>query len=162
MIREHSFNTKWFGERVGVVTNTDFFGLSAAQQNELLRPFSWVEFSNPFGSVSLSQLSQAGFNQVDTQVNFRLRLSSMSTSSSIAALRVRSADTFAFQISNDDLETFTSERFFVLPGVGEDEVNTRYSLWAETLIAENPHTCLEIASDNGVEGWFLSRPLGKS
>ena len=74
MIREHVFNTKWWGQPVGIIDDPEFFQQPDQIQREMLSPYSWVEFRSPMElTLSLEQIHQAGFLHVDTQVNFLQR-----------------------------------------------------------------------------------------
>ena len=48
------------------------------------------------------------------------------------------------------------KRFSLAPGVTTRMITQRYEMWAAGILKNAPHFCLEVRSDRGVEGWFLS------
>jgi hypothetical protein len=159
MIRAHAFNTQWWGSPVGIVTDPDFFLLPPAQRQSLLAPFDWVEYKSPLDqSPPGSQLAQAGFFSVDTQIEFRIGLAQVPPSPSLDALQVKFADESPFTVLSKEIKPFEHERFFAIPGVTPARLNDRIALWSSTLIVEHPKFCLQLSSNGKTQGWFLSTP----
>lgn len=157
MIREHAFNSRWWGSKVGILSDLAFFSLSSFEQAKQLGEYAWVEFVSPLDAVSPQTLARAGFAQVDTQVNFKLDLRHLPPLPDFTDLVVESADQVPFAIEADDLALFQHERFRHLPGITPARLNQRYALWSSILIAEQPQWCLRIQHASHVQGWFLSR-----
>ena len=157
MIKNHEFNTRWWGKPVGIVTEPGFFAAPEQEQRRLLEPFAWVEFRMPLEHppVDLVTLHGAGFFQVDTQINYRLNLTKLDLPSSLDSLTAEFADEAPFEIDSADIRAFEHERFFRLPGATEERVNERYALWSQQHLAAHPTTSLRILSRGRVEGWYL-------
>ncbi|GHD33718.1 hypothetical protein GCM10007053_18430 [Halioglobus pacificus] len=162
MIRQHDFNSNWWGSPVAIIDSPKFFECKPDDQEEMLRNFAWAEYAGPLNAVSPKRLVDASFCQVDTQINFRLNLKTIEDTSSTAAFECRFADESIFDVDVNRLETFASERFFSLPGVNEEKVNHRYAMWASSLVEGHPECCLEIQAEGETQGWFLSAPDGKN
>ena len=162
MIREHEFNTNWWGNRVGIVDDPAFFFSAPAKQQSLLKPYAWVEFNSQLDQAPPRQhLEKAGFMQIDTQIQFILNLSKVETTPSLDGLRYRFADQNDFDIEIEELAMFKHERFQHIPGCTEARTNKRYALWAQTLVREHPSTCMQLFLNGKLQGWFLSRPQEK-
>lgn len=159
MIRQHDFNTRWWGAPAGIVDDAAFFSLPDAARAQALAPFEWVEFKCRLkDSPPLARLRDAGFFQADTQVEFKIGLKSLSRSSSADALQVHSAASGAFPLEAADVQPFEHERYQHLPGHEAGHANVRYVDWSRELIRDHPETCLELSLEGRVQGWFLSRP----
>lgn len=159
MIREHEFNTHWWGSPVGFVYDPAFFSLDSGTQQKLLRPYAWAEFHAQMDQTpSLRNIATAGFFQTDTQIQFLLNLSKVEATPSMDRLEFHFADQKNFDIEAKELTMFTHERFRHIPGCTGARTNERYALWANQLIHEHPETCLQLFLDNKLQGWFLSRP----
>lgn len=160
MIREHAFNTRWWGAPVGAVTDPALFHLPEAERRTLLAPYAWAESAMPIADARphAAAMAAAGFVQVDTQVNFRLSLRRVPDGPSLADLQVELADEQPFRIAADDLAPFASERFLLLPGADQTRVNQRIALWSAELLDQAPQHCLRILYRGQVQGWFLSSP----
>lgn len=156
MIREHIFNTQWWGERVGIVQDPDFFSLTAARQQELLGSYAWVEFVAPLANVSPSALVRAGFFQADTQVGFKVDMTRIPPLPDFTDLAVTSAADTPFTIAPDDLAAFEHERFRYLPDMTTSKLSARYASWSKALITAQPDWCLRVMHGADVQGWFLS------
>lgn len=156
MIREHAFNTQWWGAKVGFVYDPDFFSLDPAQQKELLHEYTWAEFVAPLDKVAPDLLMRSGFFQTDTQISFKLDMTRIPPLPDFTDVTVVSAAEAPFTIGPDDLAAFEHERFRYLPGIGPSQLAARYTQWANTLITAQPECCLQIASASEVQGWFLS------
>jgi hypothetical protein len=66
MIRDHEFNTRWWGKTIGIVQDPAFFSLDATVQNKLLKPYAWAEFYARLDQAPPRQkLAAAGFFQTD-------------------------------------------------------------------------------------------------
>ncbi len=161
LVRKHDFNTRWWGEPAGIVDSLDFFQCSRASQTAELEPYSWVEFKAPAESpgLDLRAINQAGFFQVDTQINYRLKLPSAMRPGNLDSLEVEFADQSDFRVSADDIQSFRFERYFKLPGATEERVNLRYAQWSNEQIEACPSTCLRVVSNGRVEGWYLGEAV---
>lgn len=159
MIRNHKFNTDWWGVPVGFVHDPTFFSLDAAKQENLLEPYAWAEFYSQLDQAPpLQDLAAAGFIQTDTQIRFLLNLSKVETTTSTDRLDFHFADQKNFDIKVEELAMFTHERFQHIPGCTGTRTNERYALWANRLIREHPETCLQLYLNDKLQGWFLSLP----
>lgn len=158
MIREHEFNTRWWGSPVGIVDDPAFFDLDPGAQHEACLPYAWVEYAAQLdASAAPHKLAQAGFCCVDTQVRFRISLSNMESTPSIERLTARSAKESPFDVSSEELKSFAHERFRFLPGATAERINKRFALWSSLLIANDPAWCLRISDGTDVQGWFLAQ-----
>ena len=159
MIKRHDFNTEWWGDEAGIVTDPAFFTQPSSQIRTALDRFSWVEFFHPVSKLPARHiLANAGFFYTDTQIRFRLDLAHIQPNSCAAALKLEIASASPFSIEDDELKLFPFERFYALPNATESKVNQRYVLWANNLIQQNPATCYRFLQDRKVQGWFLSHP----
>lgn len=159
MIKRHEFNTEWWGEEAGIVTDSGFFSQAVAQRQAALTQFSWVEFVQPVSKLPERRaLTDAGFFHTDTQVRFRLDLTHIQASTCADALKLEIASDSVFRIQDGDLKLFPFERFYALPDATESKVNNRYVRWANLLIQQNPATSFRFLQDGQVQGWFLSHP----
>lgn len=160
MVREHALNTEWWGERVGVIDDPRFFLLAEPERRRLLEPFAWVEFSSDLSRARpiLWQIAGAGFAQVDVQVNFRINLKAVQLDQSARDLEVVFADERAFDVASHQAESFTAERFLLLPDATQDRVDGRFTLWAAKLLKQSPDACMQLVHKGRVQGWFLARP----
>jgi hypothetical protein len=157
MIKRHEFNTEWWGEEVGIVSDPEFFRLPQAEQRTALEKFAWVEFVSPVSKVPDHQsLTSSGLFHTDTQIRFRIDLSHIRPGPCAHALQVENASSAPFEIRLGDLRVFPHERFYVLPGASEARVNNRYVGWSQNLIQQHPATCLRFLQEGRVQGWFLS------
>lgn len=157
MIKRHDFNTQWWGDEVGIVTDPQFFAQSAAQRKNALERFSWVEFVQPVSKLpARTILADTGFFNVDTQIHFRLDTSNLRLSPCASALALEIASDSPFEIQDDELKLFPFERFYALPNATESKVSHRYALWGRKLIQQNPATCFRFLQNGEVQGWFLS------
>ena len=159
MIREHAFNTTWWGEPVGIVTDAAFFSLMADQQAEALLGYSWVEFRAPLGtSPGAFDLLRAGFTWVDVQIPFRIGLQRIPSNSSLDAMKICSAAEEPFELKSDELMPFRHERYLALPGSTQEKLNERYAMWGKQVVREHPEWCLRLLYESKTQGWFLSHP----
>ena len=158
MIREHAFNSRWWGAPVGIVHDDAFFALTPMDQAAALSPFEWVEFNETMDQIpSPVKLQAAGFFLADVHISFRLNLQKVPPYQSAAALRVRSAAQRPFSVDPKALKSFEHERFQHLPGIEQCKIDERFALWSEELIQNSPQFCLEILHRDIVQGWFLSQ-----
>ena len=158
MVRRHEFNSDWWGENAGIVTDPAFFELPLKEQDTMLSPYAWVEFRALAGlSPPLERIQQAGFSQTDVQIRYRLTFSRIKTSESIENLTIRFADEQHFTIDVGDTKSFIHERFMALPGITAQKLNERYALWGNRIISECPERCVQVFSDSRLQGWFLSQ-----
>lgn len=162
MIREHESNTLWWGKPVGLVTDPAFFLQPQDVQSKQLNAFDWVEFKSSVCSpLPLQAYHQTGFFQVDTQIQFKIGLRRIQSTSSLDAFTVEFADEQPFSLAVEDVATFAHERFTVLPGMTEERLNARYTHWANQMIQQSPSWCLRILLDGECQGWFLSEETEK-
>lgn len=163
MIRVHEANTAWWGQPVGIITDAAWFDQDEAAQQKALAPYAWVEFKAPLVSAPPAlELCRAGFALTDMQMNFRISLSNLESSPSLAAYQCRAATDEAFIIRQEDVRTFEHERYLQIPGVSHDMLNRRYVNWANEIISRHPESCLRLTYQGQVQGWFLSEPEGSS
>ena len=159
MIRNHEFNTEWWGGPVGFVFDAGFFDLPDEERAEHLAPYAWAEFHAPIDQAPPARrLQQCGFFQADTMVQFVLNLGRVESSPSTALLDCRFATGQAFQIAEGALAPFSHERFRFLPGASQAETDRRYAVWANRIIEEHPGTCMQLVLEDRLQGWFLSKP----
>ncbi|HYM62972.1 MAG TPA: hypothetical protein VEZ11_18945 [Thermoanaerobaculia bacterium] len=157
MIREHSFNSAWWGAPVGIVNDPAFFELPGAEQNALLAPYAWAEHRQDLAAAALAAIMRAGFVQADTQLPFRLGMARVAGGPSLDHLDVESAAEAPFRVGAGELAPFEHERYGMLPGITPEKLASRYARWANEQIAQHPDWCLRIRDRSGVQGWFLSR-----
>ena len=158
MIREHQFNTKWWGRPVGVCFDPELLALSTADLETALEPYDWVELRLETGSADLGRAARRRFHLVDRQVGFRIMLKPRALSPSAGKLEVRKGREGAFDLS--DAAPFMRERFSMLPGMNDELLSARYRLWAEQLLQDSPDGALEILMNGIPQGWFFSRIAG--
>jgi len=158
MLREHEFNTKWWGSPVGILDNPAFLDLESSLQRQACAPYEWVEYSTQLDNAPAPEkLGRAGFFSVDSHINFRINLSRVGSTQSTDQLMAVDAEEAKFEVSSGEIRTFAHERFRFLPGVTMDRLDARYALWSNQLIAQNPAWCLQISDRTGIQGWFLAR-----
>jgi hypothetical protein len=158
MIREHAFNTAWWGRPVGIVSNHALFDLPEEARVAALNAWDFVELRGNEGVLPAPRaLARAGFFHADTQLRFRIGLAHVPTSPSVDKLEVRFADEAELRITWDRMAAFTHERFRHVPGMTPQKLGERYALWATRLAAEAPTTCLAVYEAGALQGWFLSR-----
>ena len=157
MIKTHEFNTKWYGEDVGLVTDISFYNLSVKEQAHLLSQYAWVEFKTELEpDLPYKAITRAGFFQSDTQLPFRIDLAPIELLPGMENFSVNFADQSPFEVSENRMKVFNRERFMALPGMTAKKFNERYSLWSRSLIENHPHAAVQILKDNKVQGWYLS------
>ncbi|HBZ57426.1 MAG TPA: hypothetical protein DEO88_18650 [Syntrophobacteraceae bacterium] len=157
MIREHAFNSRFWGKPVGLVEDARFFNLSGQERQDLLQPYDWAEFrASVADAPDPRKLADSGFGWVDTQLHFRIALFQQSLKTCGEALEVHSAADQCFTLSSDELALFEHERYRFLPGITAARLQERYAMWANNLIQEQPQWCLRVCSESKVQGWFLS------
>ena len=159
MIREHAFNSAWWGKPTGIVDAPEFFSASEEEQRRALAPYAWAEFRCPLDTAPDPwRLARRGFAQADTQVRFRIPLRRLTAESSGAALAVDFGDKVHFDLRPEDLPFFDRERFRWLPGATPEVVRRRYALWANDLLAKSPEWCVQVGPAEDPQGWFLAEP----
>jgi len=159
MIREHAYNTSWWGAPVAAVEDASFFTLAPDAQQAALRAYAWAEFKSPLASAPpLTTMAESGFTLVDVQIGFRLMLSDVPDSSSLADLVCQPADVAPFEIGPDEMRDFEHERFQQIPGAGPERLAQRYVRWSNQLVREHPGWCLRVLYQGTVQGWFLAAP----
>jgi len=161
VIKTHEFNTEWWGEKVGIVTDVKFFDLGRTEQESLLSGYVWAEFHAQLGpELPMGKMHSAGFFYVSTQIPFRVPLNRLASGSSLESLTVVSADEKPFRVELDEMAPFMLERFSFLPGIEAKKLNERYVLMANNLIHESPSLCFKVFDGSSPQGWFLSRKEG--
>jgi hypothetical protein len=157
MIKEHEFNSRWWGTPVGIVTDAQFFELPLEDQTKLLSKFDWVEYRMASIEEHLGpSLVRSGFYCADVQIHFRVKLSRIEGSQCFSSLNVYQADKREIVLEPSDIKQFRSERFRTLPNISPEKIEERYLLWSRTLVAESPETALSIYHGEKCQGWFLS------
>lgn len=157
MIKLHEFNTRWWGQPVGIVTDAAFFELAKPERVERLEDYQWTEFRMPLENppVDLDAIHAAGFFQIDTQINYRLGFRDLPNPPSLAELDVEFADEAPFEVAADAAKSFDHERFARIPGVSQERADQRYVLWSAEHIARHPATSLRVLHNGRVQGWYL-------
>jgi hypothetical protein len=149
MIAKHEFNSQWWGQPCGIVTDPAL--LAAPDRDERLSEFAWVELRASLHEAPDPALLQAaGFRWADVQVGFRLGL----RDDPVACLEVVAAT----EVPADAMRPFEHERFAALQGATPARLADRYGRWAGDLIAAHPDWCVEVRHEGATQGWFLSRP----
>lgn len=163
MIKTHESNSVWWGSPVGLITDAAWFSQDARARAQSLEPYAWVEFKAPLNAAPRAlDLQRAGFAWTDAQINFRISLTNVPDSPSLAQYECISAAEAPFQLGAGDVRTFEHERFLHLPGVTTDMLNARYTKWANELITAHPQWCLRLVLNGQTQGWFLSEAKGGS
>jgi hypothetical protein len=137
MIREHAFNSAWWGDKAGFVEDATLFTLPDAEREAILRDYAWVEYVAPIDTVAPAALLRAGFMQTDVQIVFKLDLRRLPPLPDFANLSIASAAEEPFHIGDDELGEFEHERFRYLPGITPAKLKDRYRRWANALIDAN-------------------------
>lgn len=163
MIRDHEFNCSWWGGRVGILDDPDFFSEPQAVRREMLAPYRWVEFRCSVENVADPWLlSEAGFAQADTQLRFRIGLKRLRTRPELESdLPVRFANQGPFALPEGHWPLFLHERFRHLPGATPEKVAERYAIWAGALLARSPEWCVEVGPATDPQGWFFAEAEGE-
>ena len=158
MIRNHAFNSDWWGGAVGIVEDAErFLETGREERDEALRRYEWVELRMPVGAAPSREIAASGFFHADTQIVFRIGCGRVPFTASLGELTVERASETPFSLELDDLEPFEHERYRHLPGVDQKRLQERYALWAGEQIARSPEWCVRIKLRGVVQGWFLSR-----
>lgn len=157
MIREHAFNSRWWGKPVGIVSDAAFFALAPGEQIARLNEYAWVEYAGPFDAVAPHTLVRAGFAQTDTQISFKLDLRRLPSIPGGDELTVEFASETPFMVDARELAFFDHERFRYLPDITPARLNERYAAWSALLIAEQPEWCVRLRAGPRTQGWFLSQ-----
>lgn len=157
MIRQHDFNSQWWGGPVGIVESLTFFKNSPEEQQRALEAYEWVELRVPLETAPLAAIADAGFVQFDVQLPFRINLTKVASTSGFDELTVERADEKPFAIEGNDLAFFRTERYRHLPGMTAERLGERYAAWSQQLLDTAPEWCLRVSSGGNVQGWFLSR-----
>jgi hypothetical protein len=167
MIRDHAFNSAWWGAPCGIVDDLALFARPAAEIRAVLAPWAWVELRADHDDLpSPAALAAAGFFHADTQIHFKLALPRIAATASTDRLTVRFADESTgppLTVDAAGMAVFRHERFRHLPGADDARINARYARWTAQLVADHPATCLAVLDGPpdhpaSVQGWFLSRP----
>lgn len=162
MIREHAFNSAWWGGRAGILEDPRFFDLGEAQRRSALEGWEWIEFRCPLASAPEPwRIARAGFVWADAQIGFRISLPAVPEYPESAPLPVHFADELPFSVVAEDLPPFPHERFLLLPGATPGKVVERYARWARELIARSPEWCVAMGEPGRPEGWFLAEKDGE-
>ena len=163
MIKTHEANSAWWGSPVAIITDAAWFAHDEATRAAQLAPYAWAEFKSPLNAAPRAlDLQRAGFAWTDAQMNFRISLSNVPDSPSLAQYECISAAEQHFTLQQGDVRTFEHERFLQLPGVTTDMLNARYTKWANDLIAAHPEWCVRLVLNGQTQGWFLSEAKGSS
>ena len=159
MIREHAFNSAWWGRPVGIVDDPAFFAGSEEAQRRALAPYAWAEFRCALETAPDPwTLARRGFAQVDTQLRFRIPLKPLPADSTAAGLPLHFADRTPFPLRPEELPFFGHERFRWLPGATPEILRRRYALWANDIQRRSPEWCVQVGAPGDPQGWFLAEP----
>ncbi|GEM_PF-1045759 len=162
-LREHAFNSRWWGAPVGIVDSPDFFTLTKEERAQQLEAWAWVEFQTDLDRIPDARcMAEDGFHPVDTQLRFRIPLTKVPQSAACAGMEVHDAETSPSYFESRRAKSFGNERFVSLPGATQEIVDRRYALWSDQVIRDFPRTCLALTLNDEVQGWFLARPLSES
>jgi hypothetical protein len=158
MINKHDFNSQWWGNDVGVVQAQDLMTLSSNEVDAQCAPYAWVEArAANNAAINAHQMNTHGFFHVDTQIRFKIRLKGLSSTPSLDNLEVKFADETPFSVTAANFKAFEAERFAQLPNCSADKIKERYALWSQSLIANNPESCLRVFLNGEEQGYFLSQ-----
>ncbi|PBA31087.1 hypothetical protein CKJ65_15135 [Mycobacterium intracellulare] len=159
VIREHVFNSQWWGAPVGIVDSPQaLLAMPANARIAALDRFAFVELRGRDDALGLSRaLAAIGFYHVDTQLAFRIGLSGLRSSDTIERLQVSFADEVKLVIDAENLADFRHERYLQLPGIRPYKVASRYATWGNALVEQAPATCLALYDDDALQGYFLSQ-----
>ena len=159
MIREHAFNTRWWGAPVGIVDDLALLGVSERVRAAALAPFAWVELRAPFGPGAPHHAAlAAGFMLADVQLRFRVSLAALRAGACEEGLTCTSREEEAWCFGEGGTAPFEHERFACLPGVTPGQLAERYDLWARDLAERHPALALRLQRADTVQGWFLAEP----
>ena len=160
MISQHDFNTRWWGQPVGISTEPSLLTRSPDILGQLVEPFSWVEVRCPLDQLPSGWLGpENGFQFVDVQLSYRAplhNLAPLSRSTSIVPASESGLGDLA------DLAPFTAERYSKLPGITPELLALRYKKWAEDLVAEHPDWCATVLHEDRTAGYVFGSPDGTS
>ena len=162
MIRDHEFNSRWWGSRVGIVDDVAFFDLPPSVRSAKLAEYGWVEFKCDAKTFDPAKISASDFFVVDVQIPFRISLARIPTGPSMRHLQAVPASEENFSVSPEEMVPYAHERFFQLPSADAEKVARRYANWSNTMISQHPEHCLRITSGGKTQGWFLSKMDGKT
>lgn len=158
MIREHAFNTRWWGAPVGVVDIEAFQAAQTADRTRSLQDWTWVECTASGPTPALREiLAAAGFVHADTTIQFRLdlrRVPSAVGSSNVTIRRGSDIPTLDLAAARP----FQHERFYLLREATPERVMARYTRWGAELHRSTPDTVLQFEREGRPAGWFLSQP----
>jgi len=158
MICEHAFNTRWWGEPVGVLDPEDFVSAPARDRTAALADWAWVECTSSAPTPALrTALMTAGFVHADSTIRFRLDLRRVSSTAAPEAVHLRHG-TSVVSLDLSDMRPFAHERFSLLRGATPERIAGRYLDWAAQLHRETPGTVLLFEARGAPAGWFLAKP----
>jgi hypothetical protein len=159
MIRDHEFNSRWYGERCGVLEDLSFFASPQDCREKILDTFALVELRAPLISgLPMNAIRESGFFQADTQIHFRIGLGAQAGMTVGDELEVVSGDNPSFDIGEGSWSLFEFERYRFLPDMSRDKINGRYARWAADLASRSPSSCLQFFLRKETQGWFFSQP----
>jgi len=162
MIREHAFNSEWWGAPVGILEVEPFLAAPAEERTPALHDWAWVECVSTSPTPALrTALCQAGFVHADSTIQFRLdlrRVTDVPTSDEIAIRRGTQCPSLGIY----EIRPFLHERFQLLRGATHERISERFVRWARDLHAETAETVLQFEAAGRPVGWFLARPRGQT
>lgn len=162
MIRDHEFNSVWYGRRAGLVTDVRFFDLSESDRARLLVDYAWVEYRAPLtNGIETLAPSRCGFAFVDVQVEFRISLRRIPTPPCVDDLSIISGEDQFVVPAIQDIKPFVHERYALLSEVDAEKLQQRYWMWAQRLAAADPRYCLTVGLPSSVQGWFFAHPTNR-
>jgi len=157
MIRLNEFNTRWWGDSVGILTGAAFLNSPEKFLKER-EAFAWVELRLPADDeIDHRAIHRAGFFMWDTQIRYRLDLRNVPVTQSAETLERRFADEHPFGVAVEEMQPFRHDRLYLLPGVDDRKANERFALWSEQLIRDHPSLCQQIGLEGRVQGWMLGQ-----
>jgi hypothetical protein len=163
MIKAHEANSAWWGSPVALITDPAWFAQNESSRARQLEPYAWAEFRAPLDAAPRAiDLQSAGFAWIDSQIKFRISLTNVPYSPSLAQYECVSAKESPFILGLGEAQHFVHERFLQLPGVTADMLSMRYIKWANELIIKNPEWCMRLFLNGQTQGWFLSEASGSS
>ena len=157
LIKVHDFNSSWYGKKVGIITDVEFFSLPQKEQDDLLSLYEWVEYRTLLGAkLPLHQIHRSGFFRAETNLRFRLNLKSLNPTDSTDSLTIRTFEEENFRIDPTEIATFKQSHLYYLPGITTEMITELFSLFGNRIIDNQPDRCMQILLNGEVQGWFLS------
>lgn len=146
MFREHDFNSRWWGARVGISTEFEALELTESALAEAAAGFDWVEVRVPEKLIPIGWVRPPNrLSHVDIQLSYRVSLRDIPRPPENIEI-VASVD---LPIDQGDLDLFRTERYARLPEMNQRRLQSRYEMWATELSQASPESCATVLS-NGI------------